>query len=119
MNIINKNFVISGSDVLSASVSASTDSIELSRSYEPGFQWIKTGTDGDPIITIEVSTDDVNFNNPYLSADGVTPLTFTVDTASKVAFDSILPFKYVRMSIDPNGTTTGTLTATVGLTIDA
>ena len=117
--IIILNFESGGSNDLDATASISSDSIEISRSYEPGFQFVKTGTDGDPIVTIEVSQDNVNFNNPYLSADGVTPLTFTLDTASKVAFDSIIPFKYIRVSSVANGTTTGTYTATMGLTVDA
>jgi len=117
--IILKDFELSASTALDATASITTDSIEISRSYEIGFQWVKSGTDGNPIITIEVSNDDVNFANPYLSADGITPLTFTIDAVNKVAFDSIIPFKYVRLSSVANGTTTGTYACKISLPVDA
>lgn len=92
-----------------ASTNFVTDAQAISKSYEWSMKFIKAGTDGDPILTIEVSNDNVNWCNPYFELDGVTPLTFTLTDTITTAFDEILPYRYVRVTADANGTTTGTV----------
>lgn len=118
-DIIVKDLVVSGNPVLDAGAIFTSDMQELSRSYELSFQFVKAGTDGNPILTVEVSLDGVNFSNPYIDIDGITPITFELVNTSTIAFDSIIPFKYVRIVNDPNGTTTGTISAKIGLPVDA
>lgn len=115
---IDKEFAIGGNANLDATASISSDAQEITRSYEVSFQFVKSGTNGNPIVTIEVSNDNVNWNNPYLDTDGVTPITFELANTSTIAFDQLIPFRYVRVSSVANGTTTGTYTATMTLTLD-
>lgn len=68
----------------------------------------KEGADGNPIITIEVSHDNINwveYNNKSTNV--------IIDEDYIRFVDDILPLKWIRIKVIANGTTTGTINATI------
>ena len=111
---------VGGNEVIDASASFSTDAQELSRSYEYSFTFTKSGTDGNPIVKVEGSHDGVNWVNPYVKGEDCDiEITKELTANPDTLFDAIFPYKYIRISGEPNGTTTGTLSIKLALTIDA
>lgn len=97
-------------DLNDASISFCIPVQELCFNYSWYLTVEKIGTDGNPIVTIEVSNDGVGW------------LKYACDISGTVLTDDITGFKdtdisakYLRLCFDPNGTTTGTLTALMNL----
>lgn len=109
---------VGGNATIDASTNFSTDAQQISRSYEWSLTFTKSGTDANPILSVEVSNDGVNWTNPYVESDCTTPITIELVDTQETVFDSILPYKYIRVSADANGTTTGTIAIKLNLIID-
>jgi hypothetical protein len=76
-------------------------------------QLTKTGADGDPSLYIEESLDDVVWTTiPNYEA---TTEFFPIDEDIIAVRDSYFMGKYIRLRSEPNGTTTGTLSAKIGI----
>jgi len=96
--------------VIDASVNTVTDALEINRLLDYSIVLTKDSTDGNPTIEIQGSNDGINWVNPYLEDDGVTPLAMDLnDVSNSVRDTGKWVFKFIRVSTIPNGTTTGTL----------
>ena len=96
--------------MLDASLTGCTTTQELCYNYDWFLTILKTGTDGDPIVTVEASNNGVNWVTYNCKANGVT----LTDDYTGFTDDSISS-KYFRLCFEPNGTTTGTLTIDMNL----
>jgi hypothetical protein len=93
-----------------ANVSFCSNVQELCFNYSWFLTIKKNSTDGNPIVRIEVSNDSLNW------LDYVCCVTGTELTDNLTGFkDKDISAKYFRLCFDPNGTTTGTLTALMNL----
>jgi len=84
--------------------------IEMCYSYDWSLQVTKDSADGDPLITIEVSNDGVNWNSYHDCAADV-----LLDDDSIRFIDSMSTDLHYRVCMKANGTTTGTITAILTL----
>jgi hypothetical protein len=80
--------------------------LELCFSYHWDLQLIKTGADGNPLISVEASNDGVNWNEYNACAGDV-----LMNQDSIRFIDDMLPSKFIRVCMKANGVTTGTMTA--------
>lgn len=87
----------------SAATTFTTDSIEFTSSYNWCLQITLSGTDANPLITIERSNNDTNWD------DYSTPDTSEIEmTESSISFeDTKMTCRYLRVHFNDNGITTG------------
>jgi len=85
-----------------------------SREYNYSRDWdmiiTKSGANGNPLVTIEASHDNINwfeYNNKSTDV--------AIDEDYIRFVDEILPLKFMRIRVQANGTTTGTIGATLYL----
>lgn len=92
-----------------ATQSFTSKSIRRERSYDWSLIMLPVGLDADYRITLEVSDDDVNYSD-FKLVDQLIDYTenFTI-------FDSILIGTYFRFKYDPNGNSTGTISASFNI----
>ena len=81
---------------------------ELCFSYDWSLQLVKNGANGNPLISLEISNDNVNWNEYHECAKDV--LFDDVDNTMRF-IDEILPSRYFRICVKDNGVTTGTIDA--------
>ncbi len=93
---------------------AIADFTSESREYLYSRDWdliiSKSGADGNPLVTLEVSHDNVNwfeYNNKSTDV--------AIDEDYIRFVDEILPLKFMRVKVVANGVTTGTINATLYL----
>ena len=101
---------VSDDPLIDASATTETDVLTIEGLNNYSITFVKSGTDGNPIVEVLGSNDGVNFVNPYFEDNGSTAWTFELtDTinGTEDAFDFL--FKFFRIKTIPNGTTTGTL----------
>ena len=79
---------------------------ELCFGYDWDLQVIKDGANGDPLLTIEVSNNAIDWNVYHECAKDV-----LLDDDTIRFVDDMLPSKYFRLCVQANGTTTGNITA--------
>jgi hypothetical protein len=79
-------------------------------SYDWSLQIIKDAADGNPLITVEVSNDNIHWDAYHPCAVDV-----LLNQDSIRFVDDILPSKYFRVCVKANGTTTGNITAIIAL----
>ena len=93
----------------------------ISVPYEPDcgqdmrylIQITKTGTGGDPQLYLEESLDNVVWTC-IPNYEDVTEF-FLLDNDETALRDSYFMGKFIRLRIEPNGTTTGTISAKIGV----
>ena len=101
---------VSDDPLIDASATTETDAITIEGLNNYSISFIKTGTDGNPIVEIEGSNDGVNWSNPYKEDNGTTVLTPELDeTVNSIRDGGNWLFSQIRVKTIPNGTTTGTL----------
>lgn len=83
---------------------------EFCFSYDWSLQVEKYGADGNPLITLEVSDGGVKWDKLHACSTDV-----LLDEDSITFIYDILPSKKFRICIAANGTTTGTVSATMYL----
>jgi hypothetical protein len=83
---------------------------ELCFSYDWSLQLIKDAADGNPLITVEVSNDNIHWDAYHPCAIDV-----LMNQDSIRFIDDILPSHYFRVCVKANGTTTGNITAIIAL----
>ena len=79
------------------------------KSYDWSIILLPSGMNADYKITLQVSDDGVDFADFKLSGQLID------HTINEVIFDSILVGRYFRVKYDPNGNSTGTITASINL----
>ena len=85
----------------------------LIQDYGFAIQFTKVGSDGNPLITIECSNDGVDwFDLDALSTD------VPVVAAGVMLEKKIFLQKFIRVKVEANGATTGTITAQLFLRTD-
>lgn len=87
-----------------------SDKIELCYDYVWFLQVFKSGADGNPLVTIEASNDCVHWDTWSECMKEA-----ELDSDSCSFHDHYFGAKYLRLCIDANGTTTGTITALLNL----
>ena len=88
-----------------ASASFTTDSLEIKYNHGWALQFVENGTDGIPLLTIEVSDDGTNWVAYKASA---TAVDMTIP-ANRLLFDSIFTPRYFRVVYDKGAATIGTV----------
>ena len=120
-----------GSTAIDITSDGYTDVIVLTTAYSTfAITFAFSSSDADPKLSFEGSNDNTTWTNMYsivedLSAGSVTPVKVLMTKAfsntssgvNSVKGDNI-PFKYFRIAIDPNGATTGTMTAVLNTEIE-
>jgi len=87
-----------------------SDSKEFCFSYDWHLQVVKSGANGNPLLTFEVSDDNVNWDN---YDDCAVDVEMTGDS---ITFkDDMLSPRYVRLCVKSNGVTTGSISANMFL----
>ena len=80
----------------------------------------KTGTDGNPLILIEESNDKTNWF-PYIDkeicSDCIINSEILLTEEKTLIKDEFFPSLYIRATLKPNGTTTGTVKAVLSAKI--
>ena len=76
-------------------------------------QITKTGADGNPQLYLEESLDDATWTTIPNYEDATE--FFLLDNEETALRDSYFMGKYIRLRIEPNGTTTGAITAKIGV----
>ncbi len=94
---------------IDATASFTSEAVQRSRSYDWSLILIPTGLDADYKITLEVSDDGVNYAAYKLDGQLID------HTKSCPIFDSILIGDFFRFKYDPNGNSTGTISATFNI----
>ena len=87
-----------------------SDTLDASYNYAWELQIVKGGADGNPLLTLEVSMDDVNWDTYHKSSTN-----YELINNSVTFFDDLFAFKFFRIGVQANGTTTGNITATIFL----
>jgi hypothetical protein len=87
-----------------------SDTLSACFNYAWELQIVKSGANGNPLITLEVSMDEVNWDYYHLMATG-----YELSDDSVTFFDDLFAFKHFRISVLANGTTAGNITATIFL----
>ncbi len=101
---------VSDNAIISASATTDTDILDINNIREYSMTFVKDSTDGNPIVEVLGSIDGVNFINPYVESDGVTPCTLELSDVINGVFDeNEFLYNHIRVHTIPNGTTTGTL----------
>ena len=109
-------------EVLFSSVDASTNQTSSNINFDKRAQWIltieKTGTDGDPKIIIERNFSSGKCVAPTgswfaLKNSCENSFDFIIDDTPYVIRDNIFYGNWYRIRLEPNGNTTGTVTATL------
>jgi hypothetical protein len=102
----------SGVDASSTQVSTAIE-IGCGQDMRYLIQLVKTGLDGDPKLFLEESLDNIVWTcvPNYLEVDE----SFAFDEDQIAIRDSYFMGKYIRLTMEPNGTTTGTVDAKIGL----
>jgi hypothetical protein len=108
-----QNPIIELLDNVDASQNQTSNGECLTLNYAWEVEVIKLGTDGNPILIIERSNDNVNWSNLVESCHGDLVLDDIVNSVS----DDTFPMQYIRVKTLPNGTTTGTLKAKLKIKI--
>ena len=98
-------------DEVDASVSQCSEAQPLCFNYDWFLHVIKTGADGNPFMKIQVS-NDLNWEWVDYTCSA-TDIELT-QTAQGYKDDSFTP-NYFRICLEPNGTTTGTVSARINL----
>jgi len=83
---------------------------ELCFNYAWHLQVVKTGADGNPLLTIEVSNDNTNWDKLHSLSTNYVLINDSVTFKRSVS-----PFKYVRICVTSNGVTTGTINAKINI----
>lgn len=84
--------------------------IELCFDYIWFLQIVKSGADGNPLFTLEASNDGVNWDTWHCDFENVELID------NSVSFHShYFGAKYLRLCMEANGTTTGTVSALLNL----
>lgn len=106
-------------EIFFTNVDASVQQISQSLLIECGqdmrylFQVTKSGADGNPDLFIEESLDNSIWTLvPNYETDNQ---AFPLDQDTIGLRDSYFMGKYIRLRIEPNGTTTGTVSAILGI----
>ena len=80
----------------------------------------KTGTDGNPLLLIEESSDETEWF-PYIDkeicSDCIIDSEILLNDDKTLIKDEFFPSKYIRATLKPNGTTTGTVKAVLSTKI--
>ena len=84
--------------------------IDLCFDYIWFLQIVKTGSDGNPLFTLEASNDGVNWDSWSECTEDVE----LIDTSMSFK-DHYFAAKHLRLCMQANGTTTGTVTALINL----
>lgn len=79
---------------------------EFCFSYDWSLQIIKSGANGNPLVSLEISEDGSSWDRLHECATDV-----LVDENSLTFIYDILPSKYFRVCVKANGTTAGTISA--------
>jgi len=87
-----------------------SESQSVCYSYDWSLQIIKDAADGNPLITIEVSNDNVHWDAYHPCAVDV-----ILNQDSIRFLDDILPSHFFRICVKANGVTTGNITAIIAL----
>lgn len=107
---LDKTFKVGGVAAIDATSITSTGAFTIDNLNDYSITFVKTGTDGNPIIEVQGSNDGTNWVNPYLESDGVTEVTMELDATSNSVRDRLtFGFKHIKVYTIPNGTTTGTI----------
>jgi len=91
-------------------VDACYDIEELCFDYVWFLQVYKENADGNPIVKIEASNDGIHWDS-WGECNGTTEL----DTDSTSFKDHYFGAKFIRVCVEANGTTTGTISANINL----
>lgn len=83
-----------------------SNSQELCFSYDWSIQFLKVGANGNPLITIEVSNDNINWD-----CYSVCSTDYELDADSIRFIDDIMTSKYIRICVESNGVTNGNISA--------
>lgn len=102
-------------DGVDASVQQISSEIEIDQNYTQSLQIVKTGTDGNPQLFVEVSNGDaVGGSGPWVPIpdEGPPKKDFFLLNDSPILIVDInnLVFKFLRLRMEANGTITGTVT---------
>lgn len=108
-----QNPIIELLDNVAASVNQTSAGECLTLNYAWEIEVIKSGTNGNPILIIERSQDNVNWSNYVEACHGDLIMDETVNSIS----DDTFPMQYIRVRTQPNGTTTGTISVNLKLKI--
>jgi len=103
-------------DAVDASIQQISAEVEIDQNFTQSLQVVKTGTDGDPELFIEISNGDgAGGSGPWnVIQDEGPPVRdfFSLDDSPILIIDEILEgtFKFMRLRMEPNDNTTGTVT---------
>jgi len=108
-------FEVSGSQVNGddATVSFTTDAFEFKNSHDWSVQFSKTGVDGAPVYTIEVTNDSANSS----SWDNYDPNAISLSTDDSFG-NHFMEFRFMRIVYVSTGATTGTHTLLLNINND-
>ena len=87
-----------------------SDTFSACFNYAWELQVVKLGADGNPLITLEVSMDEVNWDTYHIESTN-----YEMIDNSVTFFDDLFAFKHFRIGVQANGTTAGNITATMFL----
>ena len=103
-------------DAVNASTQQISDEIEIDPNFRQSLQIVKTGTDVDPELFIEISNGDgAGGSGPWnvIQDQGPPVRDFFLLDDSPIFFPDVIldgTFKFMRLRMEANGTTTGTVT---------
>ncbi len=113
-----------------ANLPFTSDPVTIRTSYEWSIIFNFDGVDADPIISVEGSNDEIEFTNIASEITStprgvVTPVMILLTKSFSDPINGVnsvkaetFPFKWLRINYDPNGATSGTVTALLALMVD-
>lgn len=101
--------LLSGVD---ASVNQTSSAVDFQQRSEWHLQIVKSGTNGNPNLFIEFSLDNSVWT-PVLNPENLL-FVFPINDSPYAVRDTVLQGQFFRIRLEPNGTTTGTITANFG-----
>lgn len=105
---------VSDNEVIDATVTTETDALTITNLHNFSITFVKSGTDGNPIVEVLGSIDGVSYVNPFFEDDAVTTWTFELtDAVNGTEDEDLFLYNYFKIKTIPNGTTTGTLSYTL------
>lgn len=119
-----------GQQVRSAAVLFFSDPIQIRSSYEWSITFTFTGLDADPIFSVLGSNDNIVYSNIAAEIGStvtgfIQPVKILLTKAFSDPINGIdgcrqetFPFEWIQISYEPNGATTGTVSAILSLMID-
>lgn len=108
-------FKVSGTSVIDndATASFTTDALEFRNSHDWSVQFSKTGVDGAPVYTIEVTNDALNST----SWDNYDPNAISLSTDDSFG-NHFMEFRFMRIVYVSTGVTTGMHTLLLNINND-